>query len=327
MRRSRVGWAGWAIAPWATALVVLISITARAGETRDPIELQSASRGALLQATKTMSLGENVSTADRPDLTAGTLDDATASADRNGANEARADGGDSPDEHVAHGPALGLSDNGEPLSFEDGSTPMIDNSLAVATRTPTAADDQLIVLALPQTPQTTVAAETPAGDPPDYATLIPTKDSVRQMRCLAEAIYFEARSEPLDGQSAVGQVVLNRVRSGLYPSSVCGVVYQDRERAFACQFSFACEGKSLRIDEPGPWAVAMRISKEVVSGERHDAKLDLALNYHANYVYPPWAPMLKRLEKIGNHIFYAMRPGVVWAPGATVAKADTSPAK
>jgi spore germination cell wall hydrolase CwlJ-like protein len=143
-------------------------------------------------------------------------------------------------------------------------------------------------------------------------------------RCLAEAIYFESRSEPLEGQAAVGQVVLNRVRSGLYPSDVCSVVYQDSERSFACQFSFACEGKSLTIQEPGPWAIAMRIAKEVVSGERYDPKLMAALNYHANYVYPAWAPMLSRLERIGNHIFYAMRPGVIWAPGAVVAKADAT---
>ena len=78
------------------------------------------------------------------------------------------------------------------------------------------------------------------------------------MRCLAEAIYFESRGEPETGQAAVAQVVLNRVRSGIFPANVCGVVYQDRNRPFACQFSFACEGRSLRIEEPGPWAVATR---------------------------------------------------------------------
>ena len=89
------------------------------------------------------------------------------------------------------------------------------------------------------------------GGKPNYAALIDPKDNARQMRCLAEAIYFEARSEPEAGQAAVAQVVLNRVRSGIYPTDVCGVVYQDANRPFACQFSFACEGKSLRITEPG----------------------------------------------------------------------------
>ena len=94
------------------------------------------------------------------------------------------------------------------------------------------------------------------------------------MRCLAEAIYFESRSEPEDGQAAVAQVVLNRVRSGIYPTTICGVVYQDRNRPFACQFTFACEGKSLRIEEPGPWAVATRIAQEVVSGANYNPKVE-----------------------------------------------------
>ncbi len=95
------------------------------------------------------------------------------------------------------------------------------------------------------------------------------------MRCLAEAIYFELRSEPEEGQAAVAQVVLNRVRSGIYPTTVCGVVYQDRNRPFACQFTFACEGKSLRIEEPGPWAVATRIAEAVVSGANYNPKVDV----------------------------------------------------
>ena len=135
------------------------------------------------------------------------------------------------------------------------------------------------------------------------------------MRCLAEAIYFELRSEPEEGQAAVAQVVLNRVRSGIYPTTVCGVVYQDRNRPFACQFTFACEGKSLRIEEPGPWAVATRIAETVVSGANYNAKVGVAVNYHANYVSPFWVGYLKRVDRIGAHIFYAMRDGVNWAPG------------
>ncbi|MBV8617053.1 MAG: cell wall hydrolase, partial [Acetobacteraceae bacterium] len=165
--------------------------------------------------------------------------------------------------------------------------------------------------------QTTVASQSLLGDgQPDYARLIDPKDSQRQMRCLAEAIYFESRSEPEAGQAAVAQVVLNRVRSGIYPTTVCGVVYQDRNRPFACQFSFACEGRSLRIEEPGPWAVATRISQEVVSGKAYIPRVAQAVNYHANYVAPFWAGYLKRVDRIGAHIFYAMRDGTAWAPGA-----------
>ena len=146
------------------------------------------------------------------------------------------------------------------------------------------------------------------------------------MRCLAEAIYFEARSEPETGQAAVAQVVLNRVRSGIFPTDVCGVVYQDRNRPFACQFSFACEGKSLRIEEPDAWATATRIAKEVVAGVSYDPKLADAVNYHAVYVNPFWAPSLTRVERIGAHIFYAMRPGLYWAPGALNGRGDLPPA-
>src|SRR5690606_27064918 len=91
----------------------------------------------------------------------------------------------------------------------------------------------------------------------------------REKRCLAEAVYFESRSEPEAGQAAVAQVVLNRVSSGLYPSSVCGVVYQNRHRYKACQFSFACEGKRLRITEPEAWATAVRIADEVMNGSTY----------------------------------------------------------
>ncbi len=136
----------------------------------------------------------------------------------------------------------------------------------------------------------------------------------------------KSRSEPEPGQAAVAQVVLNRVRSGIFPTNVCAVVYQDRNHPFACQFSFACEGKSLRIEEPGAWAVATRIAQEVVSGVNYNPKVAEALNYHANYVYPFWAPSLRRVDRIGAHIFYAMRVGLNWAPGALNGRGDLPPA-
>ncbi len=294
MRRSRLKWASLAIAPWASALVVLVSITARAGEDYAGIDARPTSSIAL-------------SIAIRP----------IVQAPAQGSNGDAADA-DRDDSAVAGAQSYPVAPDGQPIVFQDGATPMLDDGIASATRTPTFEDDKIVVFA----PWANPRAPGLMTDQPDYALLIPAKDSAHQMRCLAEAIYFESRSEPLEGQAAVGQVVLNRVRSGLYPSDVCSVVYQDSERAFACQFSFACEGKSLAIQEPGPWAIAMRIAKEVVSGERYDPKLIAALNYHANYVYPAWAPMLTRLERIGNHIFYSMRPGVIWAPGAVVAKTD-----
>jgi hypothetical protein len=194
-------------------------------------------------------------------------------------------------------------------SFGDGATPGVPLDIALNSATPTPNDGALIIIAAKGVPETTLAPRGAAGDPPDYAALIDPKDSARQQRCLAEAIYFEARSEPEDGQAAVAQVVLNRVRSGNYPTNVCGVVYQDRNRPFACQFSFACEGRSLRIEEPGPWAVAVRIAKDVVSGAVYNPLVGEAVNYHANYVTPYWASTLQRVDRIGHHIFYKLRVG------------------
>ena len=217
------------------------------------------------------------------------------------------------------------------VAFGDGATPSAPLAFALTSVSPSPGDARLLVAAskapapAPAANTSVVVANTDLSDRPSYATLIEPKDSARQMRCLAEAIYFEARSEPEQGQAAVAQVVLNRVRSGIYPTTVCGVVYQDRERPFACQFSFACEGKSLRVEEPACWATATRIADAVVKGTNYDPKLASAINYHAAYVRPFWASTLKRLDRIGLHIFYAMRPGLYWAPGALNGRGDLPP--
>jgi hypothetical protein len=196
---------------------------------------------------------------------------------------------------------------GDGKSFDDGATPGLPLDIALNSATPTPNDGVRIVVAAKAAPETTLAPQTAASGKPDYAALIDPNDAARQQRCLAEAIYFEARSEPEDGQAAVAQVVLNRVRNGNYAPTVCGVVYQDRNHPFACQFSFACEGKSLRIEEPGPWTVAVRIAQDVVSGATYNPLVGEAVNYHANYVMPYWASTLQRVDRIGHHIFYKLR--------------------
>ena len=197
------------------------------------------------------------------------------------------------------------------LTFDDGATPSVPLDVALNSATPQPSDDKPIIVAsaTPELPgaDSLQSGKTLPNGQPDYAALIDPKDFARQQRCLAEAIYFESRSEPEDGQAAVAQVVLNRVRSGLYPSNVCAVVYQDRNRPFACQFSFACEGKSLRVEEPGPWSVAVRIAQDVTGGKTYNSKVGSALNYHANYVMPYWANTLRRVDQIGHHIFYQLR--------------------
>jgi hypothetical protein len=212
------------------------------------------------------------------------------------------------------------------LAFDDGATPGPSLEFALNSSSPTPSDGVLVVVETDSANETTVPQLSSAGGKPNYAALIDPRDNARQMRCLAEAIYFESRSEPEDGQAAVAQVVLNRVRSGIYPTTVCGVVYQDRNRPFACQFTFACEGKSLRIEEPGPWAVATRIGEAVVSGANYNPKVGEAVNYHANYVSPFWVGYLRKVDRIGAHIFYAMRDGVNWAPGALNGNGDRPPA-
>jgi spore germination cell wall hydrolase CwlJ-like protein len=132
--------------------------------------------------------------------------------------------------------------------------------------------------------------------------------SEKELKCLAEAIYFEARSEPERGQAGVAQVVLNRTQSGVYPKSVCGVVYQNRHRYLACQFTFACEGKSLKITETGPWSTAMRVARDVSEGRTYLAGVGNATHYHANYVRPWWVRHMDKREKVGKHIFYFEEP-------------------
>lgn len=195
----------------------------------------------------------------------------------------------------------------------DGATPRVARAVALSSNTPISAGDNVLVVSAPNmlpgataAPATTVAGRTTR---PDYATLIEDAKSPAQRKCLAEAIYFEARSESEDGQAAVAQVVLNRALSGLYPASVCGVVYQNRHRFKACQFSFACEGKSLRITDGSSWERAVRIADEVLEGRTYLSNVGGATHYHATYVRPGWSRRLERASKVGTHIFYRLKPG------------------
>lgn len=133
------------------------------------------------------------------------------------------------------------------------------------------------------------------------------KISEKELWCMATAIYFEARGESYRGQIAVGQVVMNRVAHRLYPDTICTVVFQNEHMRNACQFSFACDGIPETVNEGKAWAQAEEIAKGVVNGSLYLAEVGKATHYHANYVYPHWAPRLKRLTKIGAHIFYQFK--------------------
>jgi hypothetical protein len=192
-----------------------------------------------------------------------------------------------------------------------GATPAIRRAITLGSATPAPADSAPVeVVALSGVPRSPNTSEIPApGARPNYAALIDQDKPARENRCLAEAIYFEARGESGEGQAAVAQVVLNRVSSGLYPATICGVVYQNRWHYNACQFSFACEGKSLRIDEPDAWRQAVRIARDVTNGETYVADIGGSTHFHANYVQPRWARRLEKMDVIGHHVFYKPRPG------------------
>jgi spore germination cell wall hydrolase CwlJ-like protein len=133
----------------------------------------------------------------------------------------------------------------------------------------------------------------------------------RELRCMATAIYFEARDEPVKGQIAVAQVIMNRIRSPFYPKTICGVVYQGERNRHGCQFSFTCTGKHNSVKEKPEWATSVKLAKQVIAGEVWLDDVGYATHYHATYVHPPWRHELDKICQIGGHIFYKMKPGVV----------------
>lgn len=157
----------------------------------------------------------------------------------------------------------------------------------------------------------------PGVPPPSPAELLGLKDDAKAYakaeRCLANAVYFEARSEQVRGQMAVAQVVINRAFSGFYPGDVCSVVYQNANRRLACQFTFACDGKRKVINERGAWARANRIAKQTLDGQIYLPEVAKSTHYHASYVHPYWTREMRRLARYGLHSFY--RP-YAWGNGA-----------
>jgi hypothetical protein len=130
------------------------------------------------------------------------------------------------------------------------------------------------------------------------------KERAKAERCLAQAIYFEARNEPVRGQTAVAQVVLNRVFSPYYPDDVCSVVYQNAHRMLSCQFTFACDGQAESVRERGPWARAQRIAKQTLDGKVWLPEVGKSTHYHAAYVRPNWVREMKKMARHGLHTFY-----------------------
>jgi len=129
------------------------------------------------------------------------------------------------------------------------------------------------------------------------------EDRTRAVHCMAQAIYYEAAREPLKGQQAVAQVVLNRMRHPAYPKSVCGVVFQGAARATGCQFTFTCDGSLRWAPQVDLWRRVEDVARKALAGYV-DRDVGSATHYHAAYVAPYWAPTLVKMTQVGQHIFY-----------------------
>ena len=140
------------------------------------------------------------------------------------------------------------------------------------------------------------------------------EDRRRAMRCLTQGVYYEAALEPTEGQEAVAQVILNRVRDPNYANSVCGVVFEGAERTTGCQFSFTCDGALSQAPVGWAWNRARVVAERALAGHVA-ARVGTATHYHADYVRPWWAPTLNKLTQIGAHIFYRWK-GVYGEPAA-----------
>lgn len=128
-------------------------------------------------------------------------------------------------------------------------------------------------------------------------------DRDRALSCLTAAIYYEAASEPDDGQRAVAQVVLNRMAHPSFPKTVCGVVFQGSERATGCQFTFTCDGALARKPSRYFWDRAQQVARAALAGYVY-TPVGLATHYHTFAVHPYWADSLNFLGQIGAHRFY-----------------------
>jgi spore germination cell wall hydrolase CwlJ-like protein len=201
-------------------------------------------------------------------------------------------------------------------------------------------EEPLIVMPLPDPDMKVLASLPPVADEPAKATesgesvapkgevnsdnqraktpaerlgLFDEKSRAKSEKCLADAVYFEARGEAVRGQIAVAQVVMNRTFSGFYPNTVCGVVYQNKNRHMACQFTFACDNNPDVVNEPDMWERAKKIAKAMLDGQLWLPEVGKSTHYHAYWVHPSWVNEMKKMYKFGVHTFYRPR---AWGDGS-----------
>lgn len=128
-------------------------------------------------------------------------------------------------------------------------------------------------------------------------------DKARAVDCLASAIHYEAGNEALEGQKAVAQVILNRVRHPAYPKTICGVVFQGQERSTGCQFSFTCDGAMARLPAPTSWERLRTLSQSMLGGTTYPP-IGWATHYHTDWVVPVWSAKLDKIRAEATHLFF-----------------------
>jgi len=181
------------------------------------------------------------------------------------------------------------------LPSQEGASKAVDSGESVAPKGQVNSDDQ--------------RDKTPA----ERLGLPDEKSRAKSEKCLAEAVYFESRGEAVRGQIAVAQVVLNRAFSGFYPTTVCGVVYQNKHRHYACQFTFACDNVADIVREPDMWDRAKRIARAMLDGQLWLPEVGKSTHYHAYWVHPSWVSEMKKMYRFGVHTFYRPR---AWGDGS-----------
>jgi spore germination cell wall hydrolase CwlJ-like protein len=202
----------------------------------------------------------------------------------------------------------------EPVVMMPGAVP--DPDMKVMASLPAAADEPVKAGEMGESiaPKGEVNSDNQrAKTPAERLGLFDEKSRAKSEKCLAEAIYFEARGEAVRGQIAVAQVVMNRAFSGFYPNTVCGVVYQNKHRHLACQFTFACDNNADVVREPDMWDRAQKISRAMLDGQLWLPEVDRSTHYHAYWVRPSWVNEMKKMYKFGVHTFYRPR---AWGDGS-----------
>ncbi|WP_428925934.1 cell wall hydrolase [Marinibacterium sp. SX1] len=136
-----------------------------------------------------------------------------------------------------------------------------------------------------------------------WVDALPEASGGKDWACLSEALYFEARGETVKGQFAVAEVILNRVASGRFPNSVCGVIHQGTGKRYQCQFTYTCDGRAEHIAEPAAYDRVAKVARLILDGDTKPLT-DGATHYHTTNVNPRWSRIYKKTAQIGVHLFY-----------------------